>query len=70
MGYRMCANIHKRIAADAKLFICDVNPSVLDTFVKESPGRAKVATLKTPKEIAENAVSTARRCKQTTLTPA
>ena len=56
MGYPMCMNIHARIPSDAKLFICDVNQSVLDRFVSESSGKAIVTILQTPKEIAEYSV--------------
>ena len=56
MGYGMCTNIHSKIPSDAQLFICDINKSVLETFVKESPGSAEITVLDTPKEIAERSV--------------
>lgn len=57
MGYRMCSNIHKKISGDANLFICDVDETVLENFVKESSGKAKITILNTPREITERAVS-------------
>ena len=56
MGYPMCMNIHAKIPSDAKLFICDVNQSVLDRFVSESLGKAMTTVLKTLKEISEYSV--------------
>lgn len=56
MGYGMCSNIHAKIPSDAKLYICDINESVLDKFVKESAGQAKVEILQTPKDITEHSV--------------
>ena len=57
MGFGMCLNIHTKIPPDDQLFICDVNQPVLDKFVNESSGNAKVTILKTPKEIAAHSVS-------------
>ena len=62
MGYRMCMNIHKKISPEAKLFICDVNQTVLDTFIKESKGQAEVAVLGTPKDVALKAVRPSSLC--------
>ena len=58
MGYPMCINIQAKIAADCKLYICDVNQHVLDQFMAEAKGKAEITILKTPKEVAECSVST------------
>ena len=57
MGYGMCLSIHSKIPPDAQLFICDVNETVLQRFVEESPGKARVEILNSPKDIAEHCVS-------------
>lgn len=56
MGYRMCTNVHEKMPSDGKLFICDVNQSVLHTFVQEAKGQAEVKILKTPRDVAQHAV--------------
>lgn len=60
MGYPMCTNIHVKITAEDALYIYDVNAAVLDTFVRESTGKAKVTVLKSPKEITENSAGLSR----------
>ena len=56
MGYGMCTNIHSKIKADDKLYICDINESALERFMQEKPGKAEVKVFKTPKEVCEHCV--------------
>jgi len=57
MGYSMCTNLRSKIPSSSKLYICDVVPSVLERFTKDWQGSGEVIIVKTPKEVADHAVS-------------
>ena len=43
MGYGMAMNIRKRLPADAKLLIYDINQEALARFHKEAGGNVEIA---------------------------
>jgi len=54
MGYGMATNLRAKIPKSSKFVLCEINESQRDKFIKENQG---VEVAKTPKELAEKAVS-------------
>ena len=63
MGYPMAMNLLRKTSSQGSFSIYDINPLSLSRFVNESAniqGAPRVLVAKTPKELAENSVSSIR----------
>lgn len=56
MGHGMAKNIALKMGGSSKLYVYDINQTAVETFVREYGQNGKVASVGSPKEIAEKCV--------------
>ena len=56
MGFRMAANLRKKIPRESTLYVNDVDTSAVERFVKEYSSHGPIEILGTAKEITEKSV--------------
>jgi len=57
MGHGMAKNIALKMGESSKLYVYDINQTAVDTFVMEYGQNGRVASVGSPREIAEKCVS-------------